>query len=105
MVGDLKSIRLIEERSVVLTAKQADLLLYRFLEEIVYYKDAEQILFGRFDIQKIKKSPWRLSAILRGERIDPQRHELLVDVKAVTLHRFEVAQTPTGWKATIVFDI
>ncbi len=34
-----------------------------------------------------------------------KKHDLIVDVKAVTLHRFEVKQTETGWKASIILDI
>jgi SHS2 domain-containing protein len=29
----------------------------------------------------------------------------VVDVKAVTLHRFRVEQTPSGWEATVILDI
>jgi SHS2 domain-containing protein len=42
---------------------------------------------------------------LCGEGIEPSRHEQGVDVKAVTLHRFEVCKIPAGWRAFIVFDI
>ena len=37
--------------------------------------------------------------------IDAGRHELIVDVKAVTLHRFKVEQTPRGWETLVILDI
>ena len=40
-----------------------------------------------------------------GEPIDPQRHRLRVDVKAVTLHRFSIEKTAQGWEATVILDI
>jgi SHS2 domain-containing protein len=49
---------------------------------------------------------WNLVATVRGEPIDPKRHALRADVKAVTYHQFEVIQTETGgWKARVVVDI
>jgi SHS2 domain-containing protein len=30
---------------------------------------------------------------------------LIVDVKAVTLHRFIVERTPAGWRAAVILDI
>jgi len=40
-----------------------------------------------------------------GEKIDPSKHELIVDVKAVTLHRFGVTQIEEGWIASVILDI
>ena len=46
-----------------------------------------------------------VKAIGWGEQIDPGKHELIVDVKAVTLHMFKVEQTPRGWDTFIILDI
>jgi len=46
-----------------------------------------------------------LVATLRGERIDPDRHGLRADVKAVTLHGFSLVRRGSGWEATVVLDI
>ena len=51
------------------------------------------------------KDIYHLTAEATGEKLNPLRHELLVDVKAVTLHRFTVKQTPEGWEATVILDI
>ena len=42
---------------------------------------------------------------MRGEEIVPDRHDLIVDVKAVTLHRYRVEETPDGWESTVILDI
>jgi SHS2 domain-containing protein len=46
-----------------------------------------------------------LEAALSGEKIDAGRHRLLVDVKAVTLHRFRVVYEDGLWKAFVVLDV
>ena len=40
-----------------------------------------------------------------GEAIDPGRHRLRVDVKAVTLHGFSVQSTTDGWEAGVILEI
>ena len=48
----------------------------------------------------------QLTARLWGENADKRRHTLSTEVKAVTYHRLEVAQTPGGeWRATVLFDV
>jgi len=46
-----------------------------------------------------------VSANAYGEQIDPEKHDLIVDVKAVTLHKFKVEQTQRGWETLVVLDI
>ena len=46
--------------------------------------------------------PNALHATAIGEQLDPQRHQMRVDVKAVTLHRFRVEQTEQGWEAFVI---
>jgi len=95
-----------ERRHVSLSDRALDLLLFQLLAEIVYFKDAEQLLL-RCPHPSIVGSAedWRLEADLQGERIDPSRHRLLLDVKAVTLHMLEVRETPEGWRARVVLDV
>ncbi len=83
-----------------------DLLLFRLLQETVYYKDAER-LFLRCAGARVeeKGGRWTLTAELAGEKIDGSRHELLADVKAVTLHLLKVERTPEGWMARAVLDV
>jgi SHS2 domain-containing protein len=40
-----------------------------------------------------------------AERIDPAVHRFVVDVKAVTMHRFSVRREGGIWTATVVFDV
>jgi len=64
-------------------------------------------LFQRVPYVEILKDKniYHLTAEATGEKLNPLGHELLVDVKAVTLHRFTVKQTPEGWEATVILDI
>jgi SHS2 domain-containing protein len=96
----------VEKVALEFAHSQIDLLLYRFLQELIFYKDAKRWLL-RADRVRLETSGdlHRLKAQISGEILDPARHHQRVDVKAVTFHRLSVAQTPAGWKATIVLDI
>ncbi|MCX8179499.1 MAG: archease [Candidatus Aenigmarchaeota archaeon] len=87
-------------------AEDIEMLLYQFLSELVLLKDAERMLFSKFDIKIIPiNGKWKLECECYGEKIDPERHDLLVDVKAVTMHKFKIEETDKGWKARVVLDI
>ncbi len=81
-------------------------LLARFLSEIVFHKDADLWLFGSFNVD-IREGPsgYYLKSTLTGEAIDPARHDLRSDVKAVTYHRLSVGRDGDRWTATFVLDI
>ncbi|NTU59709.1 MAG: archease [Deltaproteobacteria bacterium] len=87
-------------------AETLDLLLFQVLEELVYYKDAERLLL-RLERVEIREGEggFAAAAEARGEEIDPSRHALLTDVKAVTLHRLRLERSDRGWEATVVLDI
>jgi SHS2 domain-containing protein len=106
MVDDLATIERKTEKAIAAEAEAEDLLLVNFLQELIYYKDAEQLLL-RPDEITITRSEARVAARARcfGEKLDPAKHELKVDVKAVTLHRLKVERTGAGWEAFVILDI
>jgi SHS2 domain-containing protein len=92
-------------RSFSVEESELDMLLLQFLQELIYYKDAEGLLLRVRSIRAEKQPDrWTASIEAYGERIDPERHELATDVKAVTLHRLKVARSAEGWNATVVLD-
>ncbi|NIR30542.1 MAG: archease [Gammaproteobacteria bacterium] len=106
MIEDLDAIRASESRDISLENETADMLLFDLLQELVYYKDAEQLLLRVSDVDiRETNGVYRLHARAWGERLDPTRHEQVADVKAVTLHRFELEQTAEGWAAHVILDI
>jgi len=107
MVEDLESIHPLERRHVTHDADGLDMLLFDYLNDLIYYKDAEVLLTRGENIAIREKDGggFHLDATLVGERIDVKRHEFRVDVKAVTLHRFSLAMTDRGWEAMVILDI
>ncbi len=106
MVEDLNTIADRQRRIIHVEADAVDMLLFQLLQELIYYKDAERLLLRVPEVHIQRQNDgFSLSAEAYGEELDPDQHELLVDVKAVTLHRFQVQQTESGWKAMVILDI
>ena len=109
-IAERKSISKKIKKEIKLDSIDAGKLLYDFLQEIIYLKDAGNIVFSEVNVRaKEKKSSkgsiFSLNATLFGDRIDSSRQKMKADVKAVTLHMFSMKKTGKGWRAKIVFDI
>lgn len=106
MIDNLEAIELTETRTFELENDALDLLLFNFLQEFIYYKDSELLLLRAQQVQIDKKeSIYSLTAVTQGELLDRDRHHQRVDVKAVTLHQFQLTETDTGWTAQVILDI
>ncbi len=89
-----------------LSAPDAEQLLFTLLGELIFYKDAENLLLS-LDTPEIHndESGYHLKGRASGSRIDPKPQQLGSDVKAVTLYQFRVEQTGGGrWFTRVVFD-
>ena len=106
MVADLNTIASSRELKLHLEEEAVEMLLFELLQELIFYKDAQQLLLriSGINIEQAEQK-FTLDCRVHGERLNPQKHELTVDVKAVTLHRYQVQRTALGWEATVVLDI
>ncbi|MBI4637921.1 MAG: archease [Candidatus Rokubacteria bacterium] len=93
------------ERTVTLAAPSLELLLYDWLSELIFLKDKEQLVFTRARVKVFREATPRLTARLRGGRIDAEGVEPRSDAKAVTFHQFTLEPRGSGWRARVVIDI
>jgi SHS2 domain-containing protein len=106
MIDNLDAIALKETRTFRLENDALDLLLFNFLQELVYYKDSELLLLRVQQIQiEQQETSYHLTAVTQGETLARDRHHQRVDVKAVTLHRFHLEKIDDGWTAMVILDI
>jgi protein archease len=106
MVADVEALSGRVQKRIRLEAASIEMLLFDLLGEVIFHKDAERLLLRvhRIILSDVPEG-MILEAELRGEPIDPGRHLLGVDVKAVTLHCFKVERTTEGWRASVVLDV
>lgn len=82
-------------------------LLFDWLSDLVYWKDAAGVVFSRADLTLAQQSDgsWRLQAELYGEPVNPARQELRADVKGVTKHLYRLACEGGRWRVRVVLDV
>jgi len=106
MIDNLDAIEARETLQIELSNDQIDMLLFDFLQELIYFKDARRLLLRACETQVEQKDEiYCLKAKVAGERLDDARHQQRADVKAVTLHGFSVDKHDGGWKAKVLLDI
>lgn len=95
-------------RTVTAKGRDLEALLYDFLEQFIILHDAENLVFSKFKVSEVTKTPeghYVAKAEAWGEEFDEERHEGRTGIKAVTYHDMKVGQRGAGWFAHIVLDI
>lgn len=82
-------------------------LLYKWIEELLIYTDAEGMVFSIFKICKILKDKdrYKLVASAWGEKFDPEIHEERTIVKAMTYAQMSIENVGDCWRIQFVVDI
>jgi SHS2 domain-containing protein len=102
IVEDPAAVRPEIEQRIELPGTDREYLLFDWLRELLYRFDAGHMVYRDF---AVAVRPDGLTATVRGEPLDPARHALSHEVKAITYHELKVEQTPDGWLAEVIVDI
>ena len=94
------------ERTIERSDVDPSELLFDWLSEVVYWKDAAGVVFREAPLTLTQENDaWLLRARLIGAPVDQETQELHADVKGVTKHLYELKQTSDGWQARVVLDV
>jgi SHS2 domain-containing protein len=102
IVDDLDTVRPDREIEVAVAGAERDYLLFDWLRELLYRFDAEHMLFAKFTVTVTETG---LKGRAWGEPLDPTRHVLAHEVKAITYHELRVEQEGDEWVAEVIVDI
>ncbi len=102
---DINSVKETDEWNFELEAEDEQFLLYDFLSELIYLKDAETVLFKDFEITIRRNEKIHLTCRALGSQIDWENEGLLTDVKAVTMYEFKVEKKENQWTCHVVLDL
>ncbi len=87
------------EKSVEVEADEVDMLLYKWLNELLFLFDTEFFAAKRVTVSVDEKLA---KGVLKGSRFTPEM--VKVEPKAITMHKFKVEKNG-GYKAFVVVDI
>lgn len=102
LVANPEAVRPVQVKTIQLSAEDSKYLLFDWLSELLYAFETDKLLLAAFEIQLGND---QLTAICRGEPMDPSRHQMEHEVKAITYHGLKVEQSEEGWRAEVIVDI
>ena len=107
VITDTSSIRPARRVDVEVEGSDLENLLYRWIEELLLYTDAEGLVFGIVRVCRIEKrgDTYRIVASAWGEMFDPERHEHRTIVKAMTYAQMQIKRVGDCWRVQFVVDI
>ena len=103
LMSDATTIRPRQTMTLSVSATDLEDLLVRWLSELLYLYDTQHLLFCACTFATLE--PTHLVATVAGEPLDPERHPIDTEIKAVTYHQLAVAQVAGRWQARVIFDL
>jgi SHS2 domain-containing protein len=85
------------------TARSREAALFDYLDRLLYERDVRGVLpVANAAVVRRTSDGWRVDASARGLALDRIAGR---EVKAVTYSEMELTETPSGWRAYVVFDV
>jgi len=106
IMTDLEDVEVRERDLIVVEAEDREALLLDFLNELIYRREVDRVLFSDFkcDIEETGEG-LKISADCSGEKFDRSEHEAKVEVKAVTYFGMEIEEEGGSWRAKVTLDL
>lgn len=112
LIIDIESIEKKFEKKMKINLREKigleDLLII-WLEKILYLNEVNDLIFSEFKIIDLinNESESRISALLKGEKINLKKHEIFLQIKAPTYHNLFIKQDNEAgiFTVDIVFDV
>jgi SHS2 domain-containing protein len=102
LIENSERVRPLEARTFQIDANDRVDLMVDWLSQLLNCLLIDDFIFVQFTVRVSENGLW---AEARGERVDPDRHRLDLDIKAITYHRLRVEEEDGGWVAEVIMDI
>jgi len=103
IIANLEKVSPVVERQVKVETCDREALLVSWLSELNFLFFTKREIYKEFEVESL--IDFKLTAKVKGERIDYDRHEIFTEVKAVTYHHLYIKETADGWEAQVIFDL
>jgi len=101
---DASKIKPTERHNITVHANALDDLLIDWLSELIFLKDSESFLPGRFRVRCPEVPSFHLQALVEGEPIDRGRHKMNANIKTATYHELEIGKVGDVWRARVSLE-
>ncbi len=102
VICDPETIEAKEQIQITCEGADKELLLADWLNAVIYEMATRNMLYSKF---KVRLEAEKLTAQAWGERADPEKHDMAVEVKAATYSQLAVENQDGRWTAQCVVDV
>jgi SHS2 domain-containing protein len=102
MMANLDAVQTVDQITFQLRGDTIEELFHDWLAELLYTVYPRRLVLAEFNVE-VHDSV--LAATARGEPLDPSRHEIGDEVKAITWHGLKIESQSDGWLAEVIIDV
>jgi SHS2 domain-containing protein len=108
---DIDKVENRQSETIVASDENLENLLFDWLEKVLLKIFIEQIVLSRFSIRVFEKHTnleekrYFLEAQVGGEKVNYDKHNYKIEIKAITYHELKIQRTDTGYVATFLVDL
>lgn len=103
LLGDSADVAQTHKIAVCLEADDPVDLMHDWLAELHFYYETERFVCARAEV--VLSDRTGLTATVFGETLDPSRHEIGLEIKAITYHGLKVEESEQGWLCEVILDL
>jgi SHS2 domain-containing protein len=103
LIADLNRVEIKETLRLEVEGSDRDDLMVSWLREVLYLFQASGYILREIEVREARETS--IEAFGRGEKFDPDRHEIFRDIKGVIPNKCRTERTGDKWTAQVVFEI
>lgn len=103
LIVDSENINAVQEKQLNIGGVDMDDTLINLLREALYLFHSQIWLCKHCEILEL--SAEKVVAKVSGESYDTKKHQLKMEIKAVTYHTLKIERMDKGWRARVIFDV
>lgn len=103
LMTDIEKVQAQEKLPLEVEGADRDDLMVNWMRELLYLYQGSGYLLKEFQVREFKENYVR--GEVRGEKYDPDRHEIQREIRAVAYHQSRMEKTGEQWTAQVIFEL
>lgn len=103
LMTDMGRVEASEHLPLEVEGADRDDLMVNWMRELLYLFQGSGYLLKEFQIREVKDNYVR--GEVSGEKFDPDRHEIVREIRSVISHQSRMGTTGDQWTAQVIFEI
>ena len=103
ILADMEKVEVRDSLQLEVEGGDRDDLMVNWVRELLYLFQGSDFLVKEVEVQEIKENYVR--AEVKGEKFDPDRHEIRRGIRAVAYDQSRMEKTGDQWMAQLIFEL